>query len=107
MSETENPAAGQTGDSAPLLQASFSLLVISLRTQAEMHLGLLHVGEEKDRPEPDLEASRHAIDLLAILQQKTRGNLSLEEQRLLDNSLTELRFRYVQAVEAAGGAKQP
>ena len=40
-----------------------------------------------------------SIDLLAMLQGKTRGNLTLEEQRLLENSLTELRFRYVQAVE--------
>ena len=43
--------------------------------------------------------ARHSIDLLAILQSKTKGNLTLEEQRLLENSLTELRFRYVQALE--------
>jgi hypothetical protein len=34
-----------------------------------------------------------------MLQEKTRGNLSMEEQRLLDNTLTELRFRYLQAFE--------
>jgi hypothetical protein len=83
----------------PLPPASFALLVLSLRTQVEMQLGLLHFGEEKDQPEPDFEAARHAIDLLGILQEKTEGNLTLEEQRLLENSLTELRFRYVQASE--------
>jgi hypothetical protein len=62
-----------------------------------MHLGLLHWGEEKDKPEKNLPAARHTIDLLAMIQEKTRGNLSMEEQRLLDNSLTELRFRYVDA----------
>jgi hypothetical protein len=82
------------------------LLVLSLRTQAEVQLGLFHFGEDKDRPEPDLEAARHSIDLLGILQEKTRGNLTLEEQRLLENSLTELRFRYVQAVEQQSKAKQ-
>jgi hypothetical protein len=88
-----------TEEKIPLPPASFALLVLSLRTQVEMQLGLLHFGEEKDQPEPDFEAARHAIDLLGILQEKTKGNLTLEEQRLLENSLTELRFRYVQASE--------
>ena len=44
-------------------------------------------------------AARHAIDMLAMLQEKTKGNLSLEEQRLIENSLTELRFRFVQVSE--------
>jgi hypothetical protein len=64
-----------------------------------MQLGLLHFGEEKDRPEPDLRMAQHAIDLMGMLLEKTRGNLSLEEQRYLENSLTELRFRYVQIAE--------
>ena len=47
-------------------------------------------------PSPDFELARHNIDLLAMLQLKTKGNLTTEEQRALDNSLTELRFRFVQ-----------
>jgi hypothetical protein len=90
----------------PLPPASFALLVLSLRTQVEMQLGLLHFGEEKDQPAPDFEAARHAIDLLGILQEKTKGNLTLEEQRLLENSLTELRFRYVQAAGTPGPPPQ-
>ena len=65
-----------------------------------MHLGMFHFGEEKDRPEPDFRIARHTIDLLAMLQDKTRGNVSIEEQRLVENSLTELRFRFVQAMES-------
>jgi hypothetical protein len=108
MSETDSAAAGQpTEQAVPLPPASFSLLVLSLRMQAEMQLGLVHFGEEKDRPELDLGGARHAIDLLAILQEKTKGNLTIEEQRLLENSLTELRFRYVQAVEDKGKPSQP
>jgi hypothetical protein len=108
MSETDSAAAGQpTEQEVPLPPASFSLLVLSLRMQAEMQLGLLHFGEEKDRPEPDLDAARHAIDLLAIRQEKTKGNLTIEEQRLLENSLTELRFRYVQAAEDKSKPPQP
>jgi hypothetical protein len=108
MSETDSAAAGQPIEQeVPLPPASFSLLVLSLRMQAEMQLGLVHFGEEKDRPEPDLDAARHAIDLLAILQEKTSGNLTIDEQRLLENSLTELRFRYVQAVQDKGKQRQP
>jgi hypothetical protein len=91
-SETENAADQQV----PIPPATFDYLVATFRFQIEMQLGLLHFGEEKDRPEPNLDLARHFIDMLAMLQQKTRGNLSLEEQRMLDNSITELRFRFVQ-----------
>ena len=86
--------------SAALPPATFEFLVLSLRAQAEMFLGLLPTlegGEEK----PDLPMAKHAIDLLAVLAEKTRGNLALDEQRLVDNSLTELRFRYVEALSKA------
>lgn len=83
--------------------ATLDYLIFSLRTQAELQLGLLHFGEEKDRPQPNLPLARHSIDLLGVLQEKTRGNLTLEEQRYLENSLTELRFRFVQAAQE----KQP
>ena len=92
----------------PLPPASFTFLVLSLRTQAEVHLGLLPYGEEENA-KPDLDLARHAIDMLGVLAEKTKGNLSLEERRLLENSLTELRFRFVQVSEdvakAAAAAK--
>jgi Domain of unknown function (DUF1844) len=88
----------QEGRPFPLPPASFEFLTESLRLQAEMQLGLMRVGPD-ERPPADLDLARHTIDLMAMLQEKTRGNLSLEEQRLLENSLTMLRFRYVQAVE--------
>ena len=80
---------------------SFVVLTLSFKTQAEVELGLLHFGEEKDRPKPNFQLARHAIDMLAMLQEKTRGNPTLEEQRLLENSLTELRFRYIQLMEVS------
>lgn len=102
MSETEIPKTDeQTSQDAPpfLPPASFEVLTLSFKTQAEVELGLLHFGEEKDRPKPNFHLARHAIDMLSMLQEKTRGNLSMEEQRLLENSLTELRFRFVQVME--------
>ena len=84
----------------PLPPATFEFLILSLKAQTEMHLGMYHFGEEKDRPDPDFRIARHTIDLLAMLQEKTRGNVTIEEQRLVDNALTELRFRFVQAMES-------
>ena len=80
----------------PLPPATFSFLVLSLRAQAEMQLGLMHFGPEEEKPEPDLMLARHTIDMMGMLLEKTKGNLSLDEQRMLENSLTELRFRFVQ-----------
>jgi hypothetical protein len=91
-------------DDMPAPPATFDFLVSSLKLQAEIQLGRIHFGDEKDRPEPQLGLARHAIDMLAMLLEKTKGNLSLEEQRLLENSVTELRFLYVQA---AGRARAP
>jgi len=86
----------------PLPPANFEFLVFSLKTQAEMHLGLVSFGEEKPEA-PNLPAASHAIDMLAMIADKTRGNLTMEEQRLVENSLTELRFRYVQI---SGGSQK-
>lgn len=80
----------------PLPPADFSFLVTSLMFQAQMELGLLHFGDENDRPEPNLPRAKHSIDLLGAIEEKTKGNLTLEEERLLANGLTELRFRFIQ-----------
>jgi len=89
----------------PLPPATFEFLILSLKAQTEMHLGMYHFGEEKDRPAPDFRIARHTIDLLAMLQEKTRNNTTMEEQRMVDNALTELRFRFVQAMEKHSAEK--
>jgi hypothetical protein len=87
----------------PLPPASFTFFVLSLRAQCEMQLGMMHFGEE-EKPKPDLEIARHTIDLMVILLEKTKGNLTLDEQRLLENSVTELRFRFVQVADEVSKA---
>jgi len=72
----------------------FDFLVYSLRLQAELNMGLLPFGEKRHA---DFDLGRHNIDLLAMLQEKTKGNLTAEEQRSLDNSVAELRFRFIEA----------
>lgn len=91
-----NESAVDDSEHLPLPPPTVEFLILSFKTQAEMHMGLLRVGDESEQPKPNARLARHTIDMLAMLQQKTRGNLTYEEQRLLDNSLTELRFRYVQ-----------
>jgi hypothetical protein len=92
-------AEDQIEESRPELPpADFEFLIYSLRLQVEMNLGLLPLGEKQD---PDFDLARHHIDLLAMLQEKTKGNLTIDEQRALDNSITELRFRFVQAQQEA------
>jgi hypothetical protein len=88
--------------SLPVPPATFEFLVASLRFQAEMAMGFLKMKEDDA---PDLDAARHLIDLLAMLEEKTRGNLSVEEKRAIENTLTELRFRFVQAAGEASQSK--
>lgn len=96
---TETSEARQTAqEEPPLPPPTFEFLTLSLRMQAEAHLGLIGWGEG-ERPKPDFRRARHTIDLMAMLEEKTKGNLTPEEKRLLENSLTELRFRYVQILE--------
>jgi len=86
----------------PIPPASFLFLVESVLMQTQIQLGLVKFGGqegEQEESEPNLPLARHSIDMLAMLQDKTRGNLTPEEQRLLENGLTELRFRYVQVAD--------
>ena len=99
MSDVVTPDSRPEEMNFPLPPASFTFIVLSLRAQAEMQLGLMQFGEEKTQP--DLPLARHTIDLMAILLEKTKGNLDLDEQRMLENSVTELRFRFVQISEDA------
>jgi len=107
MSDEITNDAREEAPRIPLPQPSFSFIVLSLRAQCEMQLGLMHFGGDDEKPEPNLDLARHTIDLMGILLEKTKGNLNLEEQRMLENSVTELRFRFVQiADEVAKAAAQ-
>lgn len=99
MTEPEDAQVGESLGRHGLPPASFEFLVLSLRAQTEMQLGLFSFGDETEKAQPDLDLARHSIDMMNVLLEKTKGNLSIDEQRLLENSLTELRFRYIQAVE--------
>ncbi|HWC96768.1 MAG TPA: DUF1844 domain-containing protein [Candidatus Sulfopaludibacter sp.] len=96
MSEADStPETMQEEPHYPIPPASFTFLILSMQAQAQMQLGLMHFGEE-EKAEPQLDLARHTIDMMGVLLEKTKGNLTLDEQRMLENSVTELRFRFVQ-----------
>jgi hypothetical protein len=88
--ETE-PPPDQGGSSG----ISFIAFVLSLAHTAAVHFG--DVGDPvSGAKEANLPAAQQMIDILALLEEKTRGNLSTEERRLLEQVLFELRMRYVE-----------
>ncbi len=83
----------------PLPEMDFSSFVFSLSTSALFHLGEVPDPVTK-KTEKNLVLAKQTIDILGMLKEKTRGNLTGDEEKLLDNFLTDLRWRYVR--EAKG-----
>jgi hypothetical protein len=81
----------------PLPEVSFATFVYSLSTSALVHLGEIPepITEKMDK---NLPLAKQTIDILGILQEKTKGNLTQEEENLLNNFLYDLRMRYVKAM---------
>ena len=86
-------AGGQSSDEP----VSFSTFILGLSTQALLHLGDIE-SPVSGQVERDLGAARHVIDILGILQAKTKNNLEQAEDRLLEAVLYDLRMRYVELV---------
>jgi hypothetical protein len=78
----------------PLPEGNFAALISMLATQALFALGLLQIKGQEER-KPDLELAKYNIDMLQVLEEKTKGNLSKEEEIVLANTLNELRMAYV------------
>jgi len=85
------------GPRGPLPKGDFVALVNMLVTQTLFALGLLQVkGQEK---KPDLALAKYNIDMLETLEEKTKGNLTEDEKKLLTNTLAEIRMGYVRVAE--------
>ncbi len=77
------------------LEASFSMLVMSIASSALMSLGL-SPDPTTGKPEPDKQVARFNIDLLVVLKEKTKNNLNTEEQDLLTHILQDLQHKFLQ-----------
>jgi hypothetical protein len=83
-------------DSVP--PSDFSTFVLTLSTSAMLYLGEIPDPDGK-KVEVNLPMARHSIDLLIMLRDKTRGNLTKEEQDLLDRMVYDLRMKFVAKTE--------
>lgn len=92
--EAKEEAPRPEGGRAPLPPIDFATFIFSLNSSA-----LIHLGELPDpvtgQAEADLELAKQTVDLLGMLKDKTRGNLTPDEEKLLDAILFDLRMRYV------------
>src|SRR5262245_47135537 len=76
-----------------LPQLDFSIFVLGIHQSALIHLGL---SQEAGSNERDFELARQDIDLLILLHQKTKGNLTGDEERTLDRALIDVKSRYAE-----------
>ncbi|MCD6296501.1 MAG: DUF1844 domain-containing protein [Deltaproteobacteria bacterium] len=96
--EPKKEAPKKDTERPPLPEVNFSTLTFSLSSSALFHFGEIadpQTGEKKK----DLPLAKHAIDTIAMLKEKTKGNLTEEEQKFIDSVLNDLQWRYVKAAE--------
>ena len=97
------PAAAPAGDfpTAAFPPVDFHTFVLSLGSSALLHLGEIE-NPNDGVSQKDLPLAKHTIDILAMLEEKTKGNLSTAEEKLMESLLYDLRLRYVEATKAEG-----
>jgi hypothetical protein len=89
--------ASQPEEDMPM---TFEALIFSLSTTALLQLGMAP-HPETGKQEKDLPGAKQTIDILEMLQQKTRGNLTADEGQLLEECLYDLKMTYVKTLQAA------
>ncbi|MGD8453699.1 MAG: DUF1844 domain-containing protein [Phycisphaerae bacterium] len=104
--EKEKLAAQEAAAREKPPEASLADLVNLIGIQAMVGLGMM-AGPQGERIPPNLEIAKHFIDLLGVLQEKTKNNLTAEEQSLLDQVAYDLRMRFVELAKMAGAAVPP
>lgn len=92
MAEEKEKGGGQ--EELPPLD--FATFILSLASSAQVHLGLVP-NPTNNQVEKNLSLAKQTIDILGVLQDKTKGNLSGEEEKLFQYVLTDLRLRYLEA----------
>jgi len=84
---------------APLAPMDFSTFVLSLGSTCMVNLGQVP-APGSDKPHKDLPAAKQMIDILGMLQEKTKGNLTEPEQQLIDSLLYDIRVKWVDAQQS-------
>jgi len=102
----ENMQEGPEADHDEMA-VTFVGFVLSLAHTAAVHFGDVPDPVTGQTGERNLAAAQQMIDILALLEQKTRGNLSVEERQLLEQIVYELRMRYAEVSGSAPAAEPP
>jgi len=89
--------ASSKEEQVPLPEIDFSTFILSLSSNAIFHLGLMENPHTK-KIERNLPMAKQTIDIITMLKDKTKGNLSNEEENLIENLLTDLRLKYVNEI---------
>ena len=97
-SKEEEPGNKSKTTNETLPEINFSTFVISLSTQALMHLGEIP-NPLSGKVEDDIPVAKQMIDIINVLHEKTRGNLDQGEEKLMEDVLFDLRMKYVEAVK--------
>ncbi|HEX6801687.1 MAG TPA: DUF1844 domain-containing protein [Candidatus Binatia bacterium] len=97
-SDAQTVPASESHQEEPLPEINFSTFVISLSTQALMHLGEIS-NPISGKIDSDVPAAKQMIDMLGMIREKTNGNLNANEDRLMQDILFDLRMKYVEAVK--------
>ncbi len=97
--EQTGPSGFKMEDSTEpaLPEMTFSTLVLSLSTSAMVPLGVSPGPEAEAAPEMNLPMARQTIDILEMLNEKTKGNLEPQEAALLDSALHQVHMKYIEA----------
>lgn len=94
---TAQEAGADAGEQTPPLpEVNFSSLILSLSSSSLFHLGEVP-DPQTGKKKKDLPLAKHSIDIIAMLKEKTEGNLTDEEKKFIESVLTDLRWRYVKA----------
>ena len=101
MSDASGERAPQEHEASTI---TFVAFVLSLAHTAAVHFGDVPDPVSGGRSEANLPAAQQMIDILALMEEKTRGNLTAEERQLLEQVLFELRLRFVEITNASGAA---
>ena len=99
VEETHDPSTDKHEASA----INFVAFVLSLAHTASVHFGDVPDPCSGAKAEANLAAAQQMIDILALMEEKTRGNLTDEERPVLEQVLFELRLRYVEIQNASSG----
>jgi len=86
---------------------SFTAFVVSLASTAAIHFGDMPDPVSGEQGQPNLQGAAQMIEILSLLEQKTKGNLTAEERQVLEQVLYELRLRFVQATSGAKRIVEP